>query len=113
MCVNSAVVSQGVQSLVDEHAVGGHEVRVALDPRLRVHPRQRLLEEGDDLVVGARRSELRHPDGLAGHVVHLLELPLEVAEVGRAVVPVASGRSVLAGFMSCRDKEEKDRLLTA
>ncbi|KAB8349418.1 hypothetical protein FH972_023445 [Carpinus fangiana] len=72
----------------DQAALSRPEVSVALNIVLAVQPRQRLLEESVDLVVGAARAKLGQPDGLAELLVGAGDVALEVCEVGGRVVPV-------------------------
>ncbi len=79
---------------IDEDARRGHEVGVARDVRLLVHPRHDLLQEGLQLGLGVGvlvvEGELGDPDGTAvGDGARLVDKVLEVGGAGELVgVPV-------------------------
>jgi hypothetical protein len=81
-------VRQASSCTIDQVGLEDAKVRVALDPRLGVHPRHDLLEEGDLVRLAVLQHELGDPDGLAaGPRVRLGHVVLEHRRAG-VVVPV-------------------------
>ena len=86
-------VAEALSTVVNQQtvALGGHEVRVAVNVTRSVEPGENLVHEGLNLVVGTTSSELGDPDRAAGcYLASIVDVVLEVGGVGCIIIPAQS-----------------------
>ena len=98
-------LTQTRTAVVDQEtiALGGHEVRIAMNVARLVQPRKHLIQKSGDLLVRAASLELRDPDrAAASNFACLVDVGFEVGDVEGGVVPRKETSIRLRWSIRCR-----------